>query len=246
MFIMKTILTLQVFWLLLHIHTIRGAVKWILDTNPIVFGNNVTIICIVPERTCPKTYVRRWFGGPHQTLLCLNYRSNNLTKYNMFALKNSESFGLIIYNLDESDVECNYTCSCGFDQFTKKLSFRENKLIYPMDRWITKQTTTYNIQNLSLNFSIEKVYPMPKCRLKLNDLIIVANMKFMKDNTNNWLLAKVTYSDTLKLNTNQSLCDSEIKVECWNDFIENFSVVIQTILHNAGCCESVLLCFDEK
>lgn len=120
-------------------------------------------------------------------------------------------------------------CYC---KFKLKIFFKGIYVSDPLERWITKHTIDYDNQRLSLSFSIEKVYPMPNCRLKLDDTVI-AIMQFKKDYTYTRMLPRVTYCESL--NVDQSLCDPNLNVECWNELNKNFSLVMQQKLTNFSC-----------
>lgn len=219
----------------LHI-SLGESLKWIVATQPIKFGDSVSLRCIVPENTCPEDYVRRWTGGPSQTLLALNYKSSNKQKYKMHSIYNSTSFELIIYNFNENDLDCKYTCSCGFEQFGKTFSLQDNKyeFIYPVQNWTNNHTAVLANYHLNLHFAIEKVYPKTKCRLKLNDIVTVPNMTFAENYTVSQLSRIVSFTENITVNG--SLCSALLIVECWNKTNETFLSVMQKKVKIAENC----------
>lgn len=220
----------------LHISIGKESVKWIVTTTPIKFGDSVSLRCIVTENTCPENYVRRWTGGPLQTLLALNYKSSNTQKYEMYSIYNSTSFELVIYDFNENDIECKYSCSCGFEQFSKNLSLHNNEyeIIYPIEKWTKNLTAILKDHQLSLQFSIAKVYPIPKCRLKLDDIVTVPNMTFAENYTDDQLLPRVTF--TANITVNDQKCSALLIVECLNQTHATFLSVMKRKVKIAEKC----------
>lgn len=62
----------------------------------------------------------RWFGGPNQRLLSYNGSPSDHGKYS--TTKEEDGFGLIIKNFNNSDTAVVYSCSYGFDSYTKNLT----------------------------------------------------------------------------------------------------------------------------
>lgn len=77
--------------------------------------------------TCPPNNIKKWLGGRHYDLLCFDNQSKNASKYEMTS--NSTNFELMIKNVDLTDVNCEYTCACGFQQYTNRLKIDAGELI---------------------------------------------------------------------------------------------------------------------
>lgn len=98
-------------------------VTWYTATKQVIFGKDVILTCytghaLLNSKDCP---VRQWSGGPDHNGLMYNGYSSNEEKYEEEANLSTNQFSLKIKNFSESDVNVNYTCSCGFSTFTQKL-----------------------------------------------------------------------------------------------------------------------------
>lgn len=98
-------------------------VTWYTATKQVVFGKDVILTCytghaLLNSKDCP---VRQWSGGPDHNGLMYNGYSSNEEKYEEEANLSTNQFSLKIKTFSESDVNVNYTCSCGFSTFTQKL-----------------------------------------------------------------------------------------------------------------------------
>lgn len=88
--------------------------------EPVVFGDNVTLIC-----SCDK-YVEKghaWTKGNDFKQLTLGGSSNDTGKYKPLLSKNSDRYlyGLKITNFSIEDLD-NYNCQFGFEKTSYKLS----------------------------------------------------------------------------------------------------------------------------
>ena len=84
-----------------------------MSNKPIIHGENIILTCktghVLTDRVeCP---VRQWYGGQKDKLLLYNKVSR------------------VIKNYTESDLNINYTCSCGFKSYTKRLRLNDNNFI---------------------------------------------------------------------------------------------------------------------
>jgi hypothetical protein len=75
---------------------------------------------------CP---VRQWYGGHKDKLLLYNKVSRNVTKYEDRTNLSSTEFSLVIKNYTESDLNINYTCTCGVKPYTGCLGLNDNNFI---------------------------------------------------------------------------------------------------------------------
>ncbi|CAG2202157.1 unnamed protein product [Mytilus edulis] len=110
-----------------------------------------------------QTDLRKWTGGQTYDLLCMDDKCLSPSKYEMLTRNTSQDFGLLIHNLSESDLDCQYTCSCGFSDFTKNLSVEPiHVMSLPANETITNGK---NINNgkMEIEIMLEKVNPFPHC-----------------------------------------------------------------------------------
>lgn len=104
------------------------SVYWNVSSVPAMFGQNTVLTCHLKYiLTNPKDCsVRQWSGGPEHKGLVYNGYSSNNNKYEEDINFGSFDFSLIIKNLTASDINVNYSCSCGFKSSTRNLSLNEN------------------------------------------------------------------------------------------------------------------------
>lgn len=96
----------------------HNAVYWIVQTNPVIFGQNVTLFCITAnvENVCMKCPTR-WYGGTKLSLLSYNGYPSKNKKY--VPSTGRDGFGIVITQFDREDLNVNYSCSFG-PYFDKK------------------------------------------------------------------------------------------------------------------------------
>ncbi|CAC5357889.1 unnamed protein product [Mytilus coruscus] len=145
-------------------------VHWKRETNPVMFGDNVNLMCMVGRKEgCDSTTTRRWDGGPNNTILLLNGHSSNATKYYEITDDPCDNFSLVIMNFNMNDVNREYWCSFGFETSRQNLPLDERNFI----GMPTKNNIHVSLQQraLELDLSIEfyKVFPKPKCKIKIGD-----------------------------------------------------------------------------
>jgi hypothetical protein len=101
------------------------------SNKPVIYGDNIILTCktrhVLTDRVeCP---VRQWYGGHKDKLLLYNKVSLDATKYEDRTNVSSTEFSLVIKNYTESDLNINYTCSCGVKSYTKRLGINNNNFI---------------------------------------------------------------------------------------------------------------------
>ena len=102
-----------------------------MSNKPVMYGDNIILTCktgqVLTDRVeCP---VRQWYGGHKDKLLLCNKVSRDVTKYEDRTNVSSTEFYLVIKNYTESDLNINYTCSCGFKSYTKLLGLNDEDFI---------------------------------------------------------------------------------------------------------------------
>ncbi|XP_052074864.1 uncharacterized protein LOC127712461 [Mytilus californianus] len=162
-----------VFLIILILPCAVSQVYWKMSSVPAIFGQNTVLTCHLETIfTNPKDCtVRQWSGGPERRGLVYNGYSSDKNKYEEDVNFGSFEFSLIIKNLTESDINVNYTCSCGFDTSTKKLSLNENLFHYPPTGIKVMFSFEYDLLRVFLD--IKKVYPVPKCSLYFGNSLIL-------------------------------------------------------------------------
>ncbi|XP_063440755.1 uncharacterized protein LOC134721588 [Mytilus trossulus] len=101
------------------------SVYWTVETNPVIFGRNVTLLCIIAnvENDCLNCS-KRWHGGTELSLLSYNGYPSKNTKY--VPSTDHSGFGIIITQFNKEDLNVYYSCSYG--PFFDKKNLTEDML----------------------------------------------------------------------------------------------------------------------
>ena len=102
-------------------------VYWSVLNKPVIYEDHIILTCKT-DRT-DACLVRQWFSGHKKKLLLYNNGSVDATKYEDRTNLSSTEFSLVIKNYTESDLNINYTCSCDFKSYTKRLALNDNNFI---------------------------------------------------------------------------------------------------------------------
>ncbi|XP_076106727.1 uncharacterized protein LOC143075250 [Mytilus galloprovincialis] len=163
------IMLINIVMMIFAVDKVSPSASWKLTTLPVSFGKDVILWCSMGEKkenkfSKQRTDLRQWTGGQQYDLLCMDNKCLNPFKYEMLTRNNTQDFGLLIHNLSESDLDCQYTCSCGFSDFTKNLSV-EPKHVMSLPANETSTTFGKNISNdkMEIEIMLYKVNPVPHC-----------------------------------------------------------------------------------
>lgn len=85
----------------------------------IKIGDKVILNCNV--HACSPLMRKTWYGGQSYELLCYDDISTNPNKYEMKSYDTSFNSSLIIKHFNFTDINCEYTCTCGFNRDTHML-----------------------------------------------------------------------------------------------------------------------------
>lgn len=183
---------------------------WRLSSVPAIFGQDIVLTCYLEDistnpKDCP---VRQWSGGPKRKGLVYNGYSSDNNKYMEYANRDSFQYSLIIRHLAESDINVNYTCTCGFHTSTKNLSLDENTFHYPP----TGINDTFSVEDnwLHVSLYLEKVFPVPNCSLYLGNSLILKKVPVTYKN--NGLFYCVMYNTSYKLKEKD--CNKQPELRC--------------------------------
>ncbi|VDI10945.1 Hypothetical predicted protein [Mytilus galloprovincialis] len=151
--------------------TLAAAVQWKRETNPVLFGQNVTLTCMVDRKEgCDITATRRWDAGPDRNTLLLNGHSTNSSKYNEISTEPCENFSMVIMKFDPHDVNWEYWCSFGFETSRQMLMLDDRNFIgKPAMPDIYSSLGNDKQREIHLKIRFYKVYPNPKCKMKIGD-----------------------------------------------------------------------------
>ncbi|CAC5394840.1 unnamed protein product [Mytilus coruscus] len=205
---------------------------WTLNTHPATFGQHIRLTCdtgdtLIKSEDCP---VRQWSGGPLHKGLVYNGFSSDNHKYEEYLNSQPNKFSLIIKNLTESDVDASYTCSCGFNTFTKTLMLEDNLFYYP-PTGIYAQFAVAN-RMLRIRLEIDKVYPLPNCSLLIGNSLISKTIEYTYSRH---VVYSVKYETDYKLKNKD--CDKLPMIHC------SFDEVAESVVFKGNESHK---CPDEK
>ncbi|CAC5375432.1 unnamed protein product [Mytilus coruscus] len=144
-------------------------IKWEIKTKPVILGKEAILTC--NGYNCPPENSKKWLGGKNYDLLCFDNESNKSPKYVMMT--NGTSFDLMIKNFSLSDTNCEYTCACGFLQYTNMLKLEDGNVMFPP----TVNKTMYSEKDDKLFIDIAiKVYPLPTCEITYQEISSQVNI----------------------------------------------------------------------
>lgn len=157
------------------------------------------------SKDCP---VRQWSGGSDGRGLMYNGFSSNEEKYEEKANLSTSQFSLIIRNLNITDINVNYTCSCGFYASTHKLQLDEKRFQYLPDT-ANASITSYN-DTLKTKIQIKKVYPLPTCSVFIGNRLV--SKKVLLTHRKSGLFYSVSFEAEYKLGNED--CNKQPRVQC--------------------------------
>ncbi|XP_076089057.1 uncharacterized protein LOC143059444 [Mytilus galloprovincialis] len=148
--------------------TNKCAITWETDTRIIHIGETVVLTCTVhgiEEIDTGET--RQWFKD--SSLVCYNGKPTNSLKYKELLIRNK--FQLLIYNITEDDLNCEYQCLYSFQTCTKKLEITTKNFEYPPTENTTELDYNYTMNgSFSVKLHLKKVFPRPNCTVSFQAL----------------------------------------------------------------------------
>lgn len=102
-------------------------VTWDTEADYVVINEDVMLTCNVTS--CPLKSIKKWIGGQNYRLLCIGDVTTNPSKYELMSDDTSRTFDLKIKNVTFGDFNCQYTCACGFQQYTKILKLDDSNYL---------------------------------------------------------------------------------------------------------------------
>ena len=101
-----------------------------MSNKPVIYGDNIILTCQTGHVLIDRgdgCRVRQWYSDQKRFLY--NDASLDPTKYEDRTNVSSMEFSLVIKNYTESDLNIDYTCSCGFKFYTKRLGLNDSNFI---------------------------------------------------------------------------------------------------------------------
>lgn len=203
----------------------EAAIQWKITTKPVVIGKEAILAC--SGYNCPSNKTRKWLGGKKYDLLCFDYQSKNISKYEMRS--NGTDFELIIKSFSFSDLNCEYTCACGFNQYTNMLRLDEEEVIYPPVVHDHSRTHSHEDLKFQINVSME-VYPLPTCTIVSKDSVLLINRSVVKRPEGELKLFEVLVQTTT--GTDVVSCGENLTLDC-----EVGSIHYQHVLKKPYSCK---------
>ncbi|XP_063397716.1 uncharacterized protein LOC134682048 [Mytilus trossulus] len=188
----------------------HSSVSWNMTTYPAIFGRDVMLTCytfhpLQNSKDCP---VRQWSGGTYGRGLMYNGFSSNEEKYEENVNLLSTQFSLIIKNFSITDINVNYTCSCGFYANTRTLQLDEKRFQYLPDA-ANASITSYN-DTLKIKIQIRKVYPLPNCSVYIGNRVVENKVRL--NSTKTGLFYRVSFVAEYKLRNED--CNKQPRLQC--------------------------------
>ncbi|XP_071180691.1 uncharacterized protein [Mytilus edulis] len=141
--------------------------SWNLTTLPVSFGKDIILRCFINSTKVDidsNLKVRQWTGGRNYDMLCMDGDCKYPNKYEMLTQNTSNDFELLIHNISESDLNYNYTCTCGFNGCTKNLFVKRNHIMsLPSITQLIKDKKYINNDSMGIEIMLDKVNPVPSC-----------------------------------------------------------------------------------
>lgn len=216
--------------------SLATAVQWQRETNPVVFGNNVTLTCMVGRTEgCDNTVTRRWDVGPNRNILLLNGHSTNSSKYFEISEEPCKYFSLVIMQFDINDVNWEYWCSFGFETSRQMLMLDDLHFIGLPTNTDIFYSLEHNVQReLDLKITFYKLYPKPKCKIKIEDtkwITVSVNVNLESNHTGIFLNSIVQY----KTSFHESQCNCNVTISC-----SLLSYIILQLNKRLNCTDAVV------
>ncbi|XP_071148038.1 uncharacterized protein [Mytilus edulis] len=154
---------LLLYWLLFNLSIARGNVEWTLSEHTVVFGNDIHLICKLPNDTsCCSEYNRKWTAGVENKLIVMNGISQNKTKYEEELDKRNRISKLTIKSLAETDIDIPYECAYAFLKHTARLQLSDIEYeFHPTEKLPVEPKV--EMFKIKVNITLSKVYPIPVC-----------------------------------------------------------------------------------
>lgn len=184
------------------------SVKWNVMNKSIKIGDEAILNCNI--NACSPTMRKTWYGGRSYELLCYDDISTNPKKYEMKSYDTSFNSSLIIKHFNFTDINCEYTCACGFNRYTHMLKLDDLDFVYGDIKDSSKLKDNIFIVEVEM-----KVYPIPKCSIiyQLKEYSTSVNRVELGPSTGD---ISTLYSVTIKhsLEVDQSDSNLLINVTC--------------------------------
>ncbi|CAG2240896.1 unnamed protein product [Mytilus edulis] len=186
------------------------------------------------DKNCPPDDTKKWLGGKHYDLLCIDDISKNNLKYEMKS--NGGDFELIIKTLNFSDLNCEYTCACGFNQYTDilKLDDDEIRQLYVTTRTRLKEEDG----KFQINVSME-VYPLPACTIVLQDDVLPINLSVVKRLESDPKIFEVVVQTSIEID--MAFCGENLTIDC-----DVGSIHYKHVLKTPNSCKEMVRNDDVK
>ncbi|CAC5390631.1 unnamed protein product [Mytilus coruscus] len=164
------------------------------------------LICTVSGGTCCSSS-RKWNGGPSFSFLMTNGAPSDPAKYN--EIIHSNSFSLLIYNMDRSDFLYDYRCSYDFDDSSRGLLSPPGNARYVPSASEIQELSSSTVGGL-LNFEVNltTVFPAPSCTAKFGSADLTSSMTTTSTDTFPFKFAEISMANV------SYTCPGSLNVSC--------------------------------
>ncbi|XP_071165253.1 enolase-phosphatase E1-like isoform X2 [Mytilus edulis] len=186
-------------------NAIPRKVTWSLQTNPVVFGSNATLCCIVQG---PETKHMAWVRDPEAIVLATGNSTLNPMKYSasIEPKGNCTYYLLTIFKIDMTDININYKCESNFDLFEQKLELREESFVMKPLRNETVTNITRENGMISVSLRIQNIYPKPECFFSSKRAKINGNISLEENGK--------LYNVKMAFGISEHMCEDNITAYC--------------------------------
>ncbi|VDI32944.1 Hypothetical predicted protein [Mytilus galloprovincialis] len=189
-------------------HYQNGNIEWYLKEIPAVFGNDIHLVCKLPnDTTCCRKYNRKW--NVDYTLAVMNGLSLNETKFSEELNEVDRLSILTIKSFNEGDINKLYECVYGFWEYISDLKLNNTIFEYHPKIQLPVEPTI-NGNNVSVNVVFSKVYPLPVCTAMMG----TKNMSSYLNVTNKRIQLLYQSNITLAYAQSEEECKGFLKVIC--------------------------------
>lgn len=107
--------------LVMFIDLSSGSIYWKVVTKPARFGGDLKLQCYL-DKTTSLSRTRQWCKGKYSTILVMNGKASDSTKYSETLDQTKRISVLTISAFDASDLNVQYTCQHGFFMYKNWLN----------------------------------------------------------------------------------------------------------------------------
>lgn len=210
--------------IILFIYTKNSTAVFWNPVEPVQFYENACLICHLGYN---RTGTPKWTGGFLDKIISYNAASFYEDKYTVHYDNNQKLYYLNISNFNENDVNVVYTCFYGFKKYSKKLTLENYRFERVPNEQSIKRHIGLNNTALTLNISINDVWPEPFCYPFISNQLLNATVISNAIKDGNFL----HFEYSLDYEFDQYHSEIPVNVTCvigtkkimWHDIVSNIN-----------------------